>query len=39
MPTLHEGMAGHGREFQGIGVEPETLDPRVYALNPHRELL
>jgi hypothetical protein len=39
MPTLHEGMAGHGREFQGTGVEPETLDPRVYALNPHRELL
>jgi hypothetical protein len=39
MPTLHESMAGHGREFQGTGVEPETLDPRVYALNPHQELL
>ena len=39
MPTLHEGMAAHGREFQGTGVEPEKLDPRVYALNPHRELL
>ena len=38
MPTLHEGMASHGREFQGTGVEPETLDPRVYAPNPHREL-
>lgn len=37
MPTLHEGMAAHGREFQGTGVEPEKLDPRVYALNPHRE--
>jgi hypothetical protein len=37
MPTLHEGMAAHGREFQGTGVEPEKLDPRVYALHPHRE--
>jgi Cdc37 Hsp90 binding domain len=38
MPTLHEGMVSQGREFQGTGVEPETLDPRVYAPNPHREL-
>jgi hypothetical protein len=35
MPTLHEGMASHGREFQGTGVEPETLDPRMYARYPH----
>jgi hypothetical protein len=37
MPTLHEGMVSQGREFQGTGVEPETLDPRVYAPNPYRE--
>ena len=37
LPTLPEGMVSHGREFQGTGVEPETLDPRVYAPNPHRE--